>query len=55
MTLLKQAHKGPNMNSLEQFYVQLFAHNKKLITEQIPGEFNLLFKFVYNLQGRHFT
>jgi hypothetical protein len=29
-TLLKQANKGPHMNSLEQFYNQLFAYNKKL-------------------------
>jgi hypothetical protein len=43
------------MNSLEQFYIQLFAHNKKLITEQTPGEFSPLFKFVYNLESRHFT
>jgi hypothetical protein len=55
MTLLKQANKGPHVNSLKQFYIQLFAHNKKLITQQIPGEFNPLFKFVYSLQSRHFT
>jgi hypothetical protein len=40
MTLLKQANKGPHMNSIEQFYIQLYAHNKKLEPEQIPGEFN---------------
>jgi hypothetical protein len=55
MTLLKQANKGPHMNSLEQFYIQLYAHNKNLVPEQIPGEFNPVIKFVYNLHSRHFT
>jgi hypothetical protein len=36
MSLLKQVNKGPHMNSLEQFYIQLYAHNKKLVPEQNP-------------------
>jgi hypothetical protein len=55
MTLFKQANKGPHTNSLEQFYIQLHAHNKKLVPEQIPGVFNPVFRFVYNLQSLHFT
>jgi hypothetical protein len=34
MTLLKQINKGTSMNSLEQFYIQLYAQNKKLVQEQ---------------------
>jgi hypothetical protein len=33
MSLLKQVNKGPHMNFLEQFYIQLYAHNKKLVPE----------------------
>jgi hypothetical protein len=55
MSLLKQVNTGLHMNSLEQFYIQLYAHNKKLVSEQTPGEFNPIFQFVYNLQSRHIT
>jgi hypothetical protein len=40
------------MNSMEQFYIQLYAHNKKLVPEQNPGEYNPIFSFVCNLQSR---
>jgi hypothetical protein len=43
------------MNSLEQFYIQLYAHQKKPVPEQTPGEFNPIFRFVYILQCRHIT
>jgi hypothetical protein len=36
------------MNCLEQFYIQLYAHNTKLVPEQTPGEFNPIFRCVYN-------
>jgi hypothetical protein len=52
MSLLKQVNKGPHMNSMEQFYIQLYAHNKKLVPEQNPGEYNPIFSFVYNLLSR---
>jgi hypothetical protein len=55
MSLLKQVSKGLHMNSLEQRYIRLYAHNKKLVPEQIPGEFSPIFRCVYNLQSRHFT
>jgi hypothetical protein len=55
MSLLKQVNKGPHMYSLEQFYIQLYVRNKKLVPEQIPGEFNPIFRFVYDLQSRHIT
>lgn len=54
-SLLKQVNKGPHMSSKEQFYIQLYAHNKKLVPEQNPGQFNPIFRFVYNLQSRIFT
>jgi hypothetical protein len=52
VSLLKQVNKGPHMNSMEQFYIQLYAHNKKLVPEQNPGEYNPILNFVYNLQSR---
>jgi hypothetical protein len=51
MSLLKQVNKGPHMNSMEQFYIQLYAHNKKLVPEQNPAEYNPIFSFVYNLHS----
>jgi hypothetical protein len=53
MSLLKQVNKEPHMKYLEQFYIQLYAHNKQLLSEQTSGEFNPIFRFVYNLQSRH--
>jgi hypothetical protein len=52
MSLLKQVNKGPHMNSMEQYYIQLHAHKKKLVPEQNPGEYNPIFSFVYYLQSR---
>jgi hypothetical protein len=54
MSLFKQLNKGPHINS-EQFDIQLYGHNKKLVPEQTPGEFNPIYLFVYNLQSRHIT
>jgi hypothetical protein len=51
MSVLKQVNKGPHMNSMEQFYIQLYAHNKKLLPEQNPAEYNPIFSFVYNLHS----
>jgi hypothetical protein len=37
MTLLKQINKGTSMNSLEQFYIQLYAQDKKIGTRTKHG------------------
>jgi hypothetical protein len=37
MSMLQQTNKGPYMNTLEQFYIQQFAYNKRLIPEQNMG------------------
>jgi hypothetical protein len=55
MFLLKQVNKGPHMNSREQFYIQLYAHNKKLVPEQTPGEFIPIYQFVYDQQSDRVT
>jgi hypothetical protein len=31
MSPLKQVNKGPSMNSFEQFYIQLYFYNNKLL------------------------
>jgi len=46
MTLLQHASKGKHKNTLEQFYIQLYSHQNKLITEQHTGDRNPLFRFV---------
>jgi hypothetical protein len=38
MSQLKQVNKEPHIISMEQLYIQLYAHNKKLVSEQKPGE-----------------
>jgi hypothetical protein len=53
MSMLKQTNKGPYMKTLEQFYIQLFAYNNKLIPEQNTGEYNPIFRFIYDIQKRH--
>jgi hypothetical protein len=40
MSLIKHVKKGPSMNTFEQFYIQLYALNNKLVNEQYPGEHN---------------
>jgi hypothetical protein len=35
------------MNSLEQFYIQLYAQNKKLVQEQNTGEYNPIFRLSF--------
>jgi hypothetical protein len=43
MSMLKQTNKGPYMNTLEQFYIQQFAYNKRLIPEQNIGDYYPIF------------
>jgi hypothetical protein len=50
MSILKQTNKGPYMNTLEQFYIQLFAYNNKLIPEQNTGDYSPIFRFIYDIQ-----
>jgi hypothetical protein len=38
MPLIRQVNKGPSVNSYEQFYIQLYSHNNKLVPEQYKGE-----------------
>jgi hypothetical protein len=49
MSMLKQTNKGPYMNTLEQFYIQQFAYNNKLIPEQ-NIDHNPIFRFIYDIQ-----
>jgi hypothetical protein len=43
------------MDILEQFFIQKYNHENKLIQEQIPVESNPLFTLLYNTQLRHAT
>ena len=53
MSMLQKTNKGPYMNTLEQFYIQQFAYNKRLIPEQNMGDPNPIFHFIYDIQKRH--
>jgi hypothetical protein len=53
MTFLKQINKGTSMNSLEQFYIQLYAQNKKLVEDQNAGEYIPIFRLISETQRRH--
>ena len=55
MTLVQQASKGVHMNTLEQFYIQLYNHQNKLIPEQHAGDCNPLFQLVCDLRMKHTT
>lgn len=44
---------GPRVNTYEQFYIQLYVYNNKLVTEQYPGECNPMFQLLNNLLLRH--
>jgi hypothetical protein len=52
MSMLKQINKGPYINTLEQFYIQLFAYNNKLIPEQNTGDYSPIFRLIYDIQKR---
>jgi hypothetical protein len=43
------------MNSLEQFYIQLYAQNKKLVQGQNTEEYNPIFRLISETQRRHFN
>jgi hypothetical protein len=53
MNLLQLIQKGSRMNTLEQYYIQKYQCNKKLIPEQNTGEYNPLFKIAFDLQWWH--
>ena len=55
MTLLQHASKGVHKKTLEQFYIQLYNHQNKLITEQHAGDCNPSFELVCDLQMKHTT
>jgi hypothetical protein len=55
MTLLQHANKGVHMNALEQFYIQLFSHQNKLMPKQHAGDDNPLFDLVCDCQLKHAT
>ena len=50
MTLLHIEQKGKRMNTLENYYIQLFYHQGKMIKEQNCKEINPLFEVVYHIQ-----
>jgi hypothetical protein len=55
MALVQHANKGVRMNMLEQFYIQLYKHQNKLIPKQHSGDRKPLFDLVYDLQMNHST
>jgi len=50
MSLLIQVNKGPSMNSFEQFYIQLYSYNNKLLFEKCTGEHNPFCQLIHDLQ-----
>jgi hypothetical protein len=48
--LLKSAPNVSRMNTLEQYHIQKYQYNNKLIQEQNSGEHNPLFEIAFNLQ-----
>jgi hypothetical protein len=53
LKLLKPCNKGSKMNCWESFYIQIYCQCNRLITEQLTGDYNLLYEqayFPHNLQ-----
>jgi len=44
MTVLRHVNKSPRVKSLQQFIIQLYSYNNKLISEEHTGERNPLFE-----------
>jgi hypothetical protein len=53
MSLIRYVKKGSLMNTFEQFHIQLYALNNKLVNEQYPGEYKPLFQLLTNFLLRH--
>jgi len=53
MSLHIQVNKGPSMNSFEQFYIQLYSYNNKLLPEKCMGERNPFCQLLHDLQLRY--
>jgi hypothetical protein len=52
ISLLQSTQIGLHMNTLEQYYIQKYQYNNKLIPEQNSGEYSPLFEIAFNLQGQ---
>jgi hypothetical protein len=48
MTLIHKARKGKRMNTLENYYIQYFHYQNKIIQEQTITRPNPLFQLAYN-------
>ena len=55
ITSTYRVSKGCLMDSLEQFFIQKYYHEHKLIREQVPGEIRPLFILLFDRQIRHAT
>jgi hypothetical protein len=52
MTLLQKAQKGKCLNTLENYYIQLFQHNNTIKQKQTHTGNNPLFQRIYDTQSR---
>ena len=52
MALLQTAQKGKRMNTLQNYYIQLFRHNNTIIQEQAHTGNSPLFQVMYDAQAR---
>jgi hypothetical protein len=46
MSVLRHVDREPSINSYEQFYIQLYYYNNKLVPEQSMGENNPLYRLI---------
>jgi len=50
VTLPHHVNKGPHVDNLLQFYIQLHTSNNKVTAEQYPRDRNPSLEHIYNLQ-----
>jgi hypothetical protein len=50
ISLLKFAQKGSRVTTMEQYYIEKYQYNNKLILEQNSGERSPVFEIAFNLQ-----
>jgi len=53
MVLIQPAQKGLCMNSLENFYIQLYHYSAILINEENTAEHTSLCDMMYDIQLQH--
>jgi hypothetical protein len=52
MTLIHQRNKGRRMDTMEQLQIQKHHQEHRLIPQQQPHEYNLLFQLLYDTQAQ---